>query len=122
MSFGGDVRGAPDQAAGNEAVVHGYDEEWDDVEGEEGGGGVDFGVQLPGMRVGGAGHKRHVGLAGGEGVQVREDGLGNRQGHREKPDGPRSQTHVEFGAGRADVQRFDDSFVPEHRRDVCICI
>lgn len=122
MSFGGDVHGAPDQAAGDEAVVHGYDEEWDDVEGEEGGGGVDSWVQLPGVRVRGASHKRLVGLARGEGMQVREDGLGNCQGHREKPDGCRSQTHAEFSAGRADVQWFDDSFVPEHRRDVCVCV
>lgn len=90
MSFSRDVRRASDQTAGDEAVVDGYDEERDDVEDEEGGGGVDFRVQLPGVRVGGTGHKCLIGVAGGEGVQVREDGFRNRQSHREKPDRPRS--------------------------------
>lgn len=31
---------------------------------------MDFGVQLPSMRVRGAGHKRLIGVDGGEGVQV----------------------------------------------------
>lgn len=69
-SFSLDVHRAPDKALCYEAVVDRDDEEWDDVEDEEGGGGVDFGVQLPSMWVGGAGHKRLIGVAGGEGVQV----------------------------------------------------
>lgn len=90
MSLGGDVRRASDQAAGDEAVVDGYDEERHHVEDEEGGGGVDFGVQLPGVRVGRTGHERLIGVAGGERVQVREDGFRNRQSHREQPDRPHS--------------------------------
>lgn len=90
MSFSRDVHRASDQTAGDEAVVDRYDEERDDVEDEEGGSGVDFRVQLPGVGVGGTGHKCLIGMAGGEGVQVREDGFRDRQGHREKPDGPRS--------------------------------
>lgn len=90
VSFSGDVHRAPHQTACNEAVVHRYDEERDDVEDEEGGGGVDFRVQLPSVGVRGAGHKCLIGVAGGEGVQVREDGLRNRQSHREQPDRPHS--------------------------------
>lgn len=119
VSLSRDVHGAPDQTVSDEAVVHGYDEEWDDVEDEEGGGGVDFRVQLPGVGVGRAGDKRLVGVAGGEGVQVREDGFGNGQSHREQPDGPHSETDAESSAGPVNVQRFDDGFVPERRRDVC---
>lgn len=86
MSLRGEVHRAPDQAASDEAVVDRYDEERDDVEDEEGGGGVDLRVQLPGMRVGRTGHKCLVGVARGEGVQVREDSFRNRQSHREQPD------------------------------------
>lgn len=42
MSFSRDVHRASDETAGDEAVVDGYDEEWDDVEDEEGGGGVNL--------------------------------------------------------------------------------
>lgn len=117
MSFSRDVHGAPDQAASDEAVVDGYDEEGDDVEDEEEGGGVDFGVQLPGVRVRGAGDKGLVAEAGGEGVQVGEDGLGDGQGHREQPDGPRSDAHADFGTGP--VQRPDDGSVPGQTGDIC---
>ena len=44
MSFSGDGHRAPDQAAGNEAVVDGYDGEWDDVEDQEEGSGVNLWV------------------------------------------------------------------------------
>ena len=57
VSFSGNVHRAPDQAVSNEAVVDGYDEERDDVEDQEGGGGVNLWVQLPGMGVGCTGHK-----------------------------------------------------------------
>lgn len=117
MSLSGDVHRAPDQAAGDEAVVDGYDEEGDDVEDEEEGGGVDFGVQLPGVRVRGAGDKGLVAEAGGEGVQVGEDGFRDGQGHREQPDGPGSDTHTDFGTGP--VQRSDDGSVPEQTGDIC---
>lgn len=70
MSFSWDVHRAPDEAPRNKTVVDRDDEEWDDVEDEEKSGGVDFGMQLPSMGVGGAGHKRLIGVAGGEGVQV----------------------------------------------------
>lgn len=86
-----DVCWAPDQAASDEAVVNRNDEQRDDVEDEEGGSGVDLRMQFSGVRIGGARHKRHVGVAGGEGVQVGEDGLGNGQGDREHPDGPNAQ-------------------------------
>lgn len=111
-SFGGEVHGAPDQAASDEAVVDRYDEERDDVEDEEGGGGVDFGVQLSGVRVGSAGHERLVAVARGEGVQVGEDGLGNGQGRREQPDGAGPCTDTEGLTGPVAVQRCDDGFVP----------
>lgn len=113
MSLGRDVLGAPEQSAGDEAVVDRYDEERHHVEDEEGGGGVDLRVQPPGVGVRGAGYKGLVAVAGGEGVQVREDGLGNGQSHREDPDGPRSHADTDRCAGLWDVQRFDDSFVPE---------
>lgn len=98
MSFSRDVHRAPDQTASDEAVVNRYDEERDDVEDEEGGGGVDFRVQIPGVGVGRTGHKGLIGVAGGEGVQVGEDSLRNRQSHREQPDGPRSTTDTECSA------------------------
>lgn len=88
VSLGGDVRGASDQTASDEAVVDRYDEEGHDVEDEEWGGGVDLRVELPRVRVRGAGHKRLIGVAGGEGVQVGEDGFGHSQSHREQPDHP----------------------------------
>lgn len=81
MSFGLEVHRAPHEAPCNKAVVDRDDKERDDVENEEESGGVDFGVQLPSMWVRGAGHKRLIGVAGGEGVQVREDGLRDGQGH-----------------------------------------
>lgn len=87
LSFSRDVHGAPDQTASDETVVDRDDEERDDVEDEEGGRGVDFWVQLPGVGVRCTGHKGLVGVAGGEGVQVGEDGFGDGQGHGEKPDG-----------------------------------
>lgn len=90
MSLSREIRGASDQSASDEAVVDRYDEEWDEVKDEKGGGGVDFGVQVPGMWVGSAGHKCLVGVAGGEGVQVGEHSLRNRQSHREQPDDPSS--------------------------------
>lgn len=124
MSFRRDVHRAPDQTASDEAVVDRYDEERDDVEDEEGGGGVDFRVQLPGVGVGRTGHKCLIGVAGGEGVQVGEDGFRNRQSHGEQPDRPRSYTDTESSAGPVDVQRFDYSFVPEWRREIgneCAC-
>lgn len=90
MSFSRDVHRAPDQTASDEAVVHRYDEERDDVEDEEGGGGVDFWVQVPGVGVRRTGHERLVGVAGGEGVQVGEDGFRNGQSDGEQPDRPHS--------------------------------
>lgn len=90
MSFSRDVHRAPDQTASDEAVVDTYDEEWYDVEDEEGGSGVDFWVQFPSVGVGRTGHKCFIGMAGGEGVQVGEDGFRNRQSHREQPDHPHS--------------------------------
>lgn len=120
LSFRGEVHGAPDEALGDEAVVDGDDEERDDVEDEEGRGGVDFGVQLPGVRVGGAGHERLVGVAGGEGVQVGVDGLGDGQGHREQPDGPRTHTDAQTSAGPVAVQRTDDGFVPARGRNTTL--
>lgn len=113
MSLSRDVRGAPEQSVGDEAVVDRYDEERHNVEDEEGGGGVDLWVQPPGVGVRGAGHKGLVAVASGEGMQVREDSLGNGQSHREDPDGPRSHADTDRGAGLWDVQRFHDSFVPE---------
>lgn len=70
MSFSWHVPRAPDEPLCNEAVVDRDDEEGDDVEDEEGGGGMDLGVQFPSVWVGGAGHKRLISVAGGEGVQV----------------------------------------------------
>lgn len=116
MSFSRDVHRAPDQTASDEEVIDRYDQERDDVEDEEGGGGVDFGVHLPGVGVRRTGHKRLIAVAGGEGVQVGEDGLGNGQSHREQPDGAHSKTEAERSAGLLDVQRSDDGFVPGHRR------
>lgn len=112
VSFSGQVHRAPDQTASDEAVVHRDDEERDDVEDEEGGGGVDFWVQLPGMRIGRTGHKSLIGVAGGEGVQVREDSFRNRQSHREQPDDPGPETDAECSTGPVAVQRCDDSFIP----------
>lgn len=88
MSFSWHVHRAPGEALCNEAVVDRDDEEGDDVEDEEGSGGMDLGVQFPSVWVGGAGHKCLIGVAGGEGVQVREDSFGDGQSHREQPDGP----------------------------------
>lgn len=88
MSFSGEVHRAPEQTASDEAVVDGYDEERDDIEDKEGGSGVDFRVQLPSMWVGCTGHKCLIGVARGEGVQVREDSFRNCQSHREQPDDP----------------------------------
>lgn len=114
MSLGGDVHGALDQRAGDKAVIDGDDEERDDVENQQGGGGVDLRVKPTGVRVGGAGHKGLVSAAGGgEGVQVREDGLGDGQGDGEHPDGSRSHAHAKPAAGLWHIQRSDDSFVAE---------
>lgn len=114
MSLGRDVHGASDQRMGDEAVIDGDDEERNDVEDQQGGGGVDLRVQPPGVGVGGAGHKGLVGAAGGsEGVQVREDGLGDGQGNGEDPDGSRSHAHAKPAAGLWHIQRSDDSFVAE---------
>lgn len=114
LSLGGDVHRASDQRAGDEAVIDGDDEERDDIEDQQGGGGVDLRVQPPGVGVGGAGHKGLVGAAGGgEGVQVREDGLGDGQGNGEDPDGSRSHAHARPAAGLWHIQRSDDSFVAE---------
>lgn len=44
VSLGGHVHRAFDQCAGNEAVIDGDDEERDDVEDQQGGGGVDLRV------------------------------------------------------------------------------
>lgn len=79
MSLSRDVCRAAEQAASDEEVVNRNDEQREDVEDQEGGGGVDLRVQLPSVGVRRAGHKRLVGVAGGEGVQVGEDGLGNSQ-------------------------------------------
>lgn len=114
LSLGGDVHGASDQRAGDEAVIDGDDEERDDVEDKQGGGGVDLRVQPPSVGVGGAGHKGLVGAAaGGEGVQVREDGLGDGQGDGEDPDGSSSHAHAKPAARLWHIQRFDDGFVAE---------
>lgn len=115
MSLGRDVHRAPDQTASDEAVVDRYDEEWDDVEDEEGGSGVDLWMQLPCLGVRGAGDKRLICVAGGEGVQVGEDGFRDGQSHREQPDRPRTQTDAESRTGPVDVQRPDDSPVPAER-------
>lgn len=80
---------------------------------------MDFWVQLPGVGVGRTGHKCLIGVAGGEGVQVGEDGLRNGQSHREQPDGPRSKTDTECSAGPVDVQRSDYCFVPKQRIEIC---
>lgn len=115
MSFSRDVHRAPDEALCDEAVVDRDDEEWDNVEDKEGSGGVDLGVQLLNVWVGGAGHKRLIGVAGGEGVQVREDGFWDGQSHGEQPDGPHPYTHAESSSGRMAVQRPDYGFVPGQR-------
>lgn len=81
VCFSRDVCRAPDKAAGNEAVVDGYDEEGDDVEDQEGGSGVNLWVKLSSVGVRCTGHKCLIGVAGGEGVQVREDSFGNCQSH-----------------------------------------
>lgn len=112
MSLGGDVHGTSNQRLGDEAVIDGDDEERNDIEDQQGGGGVDLWVQPPGVGVGGAGHKGLIGGAsGGEGVQVREDGLGDGQGDREDPDGSRSHAHAKPAARLWHIQRSDDSFV-----------
>lgn len=116
MSFSRDVHRAPDEALCDEAVVDRDDEEWDDVEDEEGSGGVDLGVQLLNVGVGGAGHKRLIGVAGGEGVQVREDGFWDGQSHGKQPNGPHPYTHAESSSGRVAVQRPDYGFVPGQRQ------
>lgn len=113
MSLGGQVHGAADQRAGDEAVVDGDDEQRDHVEDQQRGGRVDLRVQPPGVRVGGAGHEGLVGAAGGEGVQVGEDGLGDGQGNGEHPDGSRSHAHPKPAAGLWHIQRSDDGFVAE---------
>lgn len=114
LSLGGDVRGASDQRACDEAVIDGDNEERDDVEDQQGGGGVDLGVQPPSVGVGGAGHKGLVGAAaGGEGVQVREDSLGDGQGDGEDPDGSGSHAHAKSAARLWHIQRFDDGSVAE---------
>lgn len=88
LSFSRNVHRAADQTASDEEVVNGDDEQRDDVEDEEGGGGVDFWVQLAGVGVRRTGHKCLIGIAGGEGVQVGEDGLGDRQSYGQQPDEP----------------------------------
>lgn len=114
LSLGGDVHGAPDQSTGDEAVIGGDDEERDDVEDQQGGGGVDLRVQPPSVGVRGAGDEGLVvAAAGGEGVQVREDGLGDGQGNGEDPDGSSSHTHAKPAARLWHIQRFDDGFVAE---------
>lgn len=115
VSFSRDFHRAPDQTVSNEAVVNRYGEEWDDVEDEEEGSGVDFGVQLPRAGVRGTGHKCLVGVASGEGVQVGKHSLRDGQAHREQPDSPRSETDTASSAGPVDIQRSDYSSVPEQR-------
>lgn len=84
---------------GDEAVIDGDDEERDDVEDQQGGGGVDLRVQPSSVGVGSARHKGLVGAAaGGEGVQVREDSLRDGQGDREDPDGTSSHAHAKPAA------------------------
>lgn len=46
---------------------------------------MDLGVQFPRMRIGGAGDEALIG-GGDEGVEVREDGLGDSQDQGEEPD------------------------------------
>lgn len=112
MSLGGDVNGASDQRTGDEAVIDGDDEERDDVEDQQGGSGVDFRVQPPGVGVRGAGHKGLVGAAASsEGVQVREDSLWDGQSDGEDPDGSSSHAHAKPVARLWHIQRLDDDFV-----------
>lgn len=74
---------------------------------------MDLRVQLSSVGVGGARHKRLVGVAGSEGVQIGEDGLGNGQGDGEEPDHPRTQADAQCGLRSVDVQWFNDGFVPK---------
>lgn len=111
MSLSRHVHRASDQTTSDEAVVDRYDEERDYVEDKEEGHGVDFRVQRPLVWVGCTGHECLVSVAGGESMEVREDGFRNGQGERQQPDGCHSYTDT----GPVDVQWFDDGFVPGRR-------
>ena len=88
------VHGASHQTACDETVVHRYHEEGDEIEDYEESHRVDFGVYFHIMGKGGTGHKCLIGFTDVEGVQVREDGFRNGQGHREEPDGSCLETDV----------------------------
>lgn len=66
----GHVQGAPHQVFCYEDVVHRYNQQGNHVENEKGGHGVDFGMQLPSMRVGGAGDKAFISGANVESVEI----------------------------------------------------
>lgn len=77
---------------------------------------MDLWMQLSSVGVGSACYKRLVRVAGGEGVQVGEDGLGNSQSDGQQPDHSHTETDAQCGLGSVDVQGFDNCFVPEKRR------
>lgn len=83
--------GALQEAAGDQTVVHRYDQQGEDVEAEEGGHGVKLGVQPPLVGVGGAGDEALIGGGDPERVEVRVHGLGDRQDQGDHPDERRPQ-------------------------------
>lgn len=102
---------APNQAPGDEEVVDRDDEERYDIEDEEGGHGVDLGVQVPSLWIGGACHKGVIGPGDGEGVQVGEDGLWYSKGQGQQPD--HGGAKADLGVRHLYVHRLDDSLVSD---------
>lgn len=107
------VWGAPHQALGNEGVVHGNDQQGDDVEDEEGGSGVDPRVQHPSMGIRGTRDKALISGSDVKGVEVWEDRLRDSQDHGEDPDERRLQDNAGSGAWRLDVQGPHNGPVPD---------
>ena len=106
------VWGTPHQAPGDEGVVHGYDQQGNDVENEEGGHGVDLGVQFPGVGIRGAGDEALISGGDIKGVEVGVDGLGDSEEQGEEPDERRPQDNAGSGAWCLDVQGLHDGPVP----------
>ena len=73
------VGGASHQAVGDEGIINRYDQQGNDVENEEGGHGVDLGMQFPSMGVRGAGDEALISGWDVEGVKVGEHCLWNSQ-------------------------------------------
>ncbi len=109
------VWGARNQAPGDEAVVHGNDQQGNDVENKEGGHGVDLRVQIPTMGIRGTGDEALISGGDVEGVDVWEDGLWDSKDQGDDPDERRPQDYTGSGACRLDVQGLHNGPVPDRQ-------